>query len=242
MDRPAQYPALLIKMFAAWLLWFIPFSLQAKAELQLPLEAMKDYQMKMTPADLLGSNDAGVGVKKGHQIVPFEIRTHEGKPTSLPNLLKQAPLLVVFYRGGWCPYCNLQIRELTLAFPEFQKRKVTPVLISVDEVDGAALAQKTYEIPFPVLSDPDLQAHTAFDVILEIDDALYEKYKTYGIVLDAWSKRDHHKIAVSSAFLVDAAGVVQWAHVSKDYSTRPSAEQLLSVIDAWQKKDSVLKQ
>ena len=86
-----------------------------------------------------------------------------------------------------------------------------------------------------MISDADLAAHNAFDVTLDVDDETYKLYQSYGIELEAWSGKGHHKIAVSSAFLVDSEGVVQWAHTSKDYKTRPSAKQLLSVIDQWNK-------
>ncbi|WP_299591436.1 peroxiredoxin-like family protein [uncultured Microbulbifer sp.] len=173
------------------------------------------------------------GLKAGEKPADFSVLTHKGKEKSLESLLKEnAPILVVFYRGGWCPYCNVQIRQLAEAWPEFEKRGVTPVLISADKPDAGAMAKATYEIPFPVLSDPDLKAHEAFDVVVQIDDATAEKYKTYGIVLEDWSGKDHHKIAAPGIFLVDADGTVEWAHVSKDYKTRPSVDQLLGMLDA----------
>lgn len=173
------------------------------------------------------------GLKAGDKPADFSVLTHKGNDEPLKSLLKEnAPILVVFYRGGWCPYCNVQIRQLAEAWPEFEKRGVTPVLISVDKPDASAMAKATYEIPFPVLSDPDLKAHEAFDVVVEIDDATAEKYKAYGIVLEDWSGKDHHKIAAPGIFLVDADGTVEWAHVSKDYKTRPSVDQLLGMLDA----------
>ncbi|MCA0894302.1 peroxiredoxin-like family protein [Microbulbifer agarilyticus] len=187
-------------------------------------------ELSVTDEAALGTADSGV--KPGAKVADFSVLDHKGSPVSLEALAKdKAPLLVIFYRGGWCPYCNVQIRQLAEAWSEFEKRGVTPVLVSVDKPDASAMAKATYEIPFPVLSDPDLKAHEAFDVIIEIDDATAEKYKTYGIVLEDWSGRDHHKIAAPGIFLLDKAGTVEWAHVSKDYKTRPSVEQLLNMLD-----------
>lgn len=187
-------------------------------------------ELSATQGDMLGHSE--VGLKAGAIPADFSVSDHKGGQVSLHGLVQeQAPLLVVFYRGGWCPYCNVQIRQLAEAWPEFEKRGVTPVLISADKPDASAMAKATYEIPFPVLSDPDLRAHEAFDVVVQIDDATAEKYKTYGIVLENWSGRDHHKIAAPGVFLLDRTGTVQWAHVSKDYKTRPSVEQLLRVLD-----------
>lgn len=206
------------------LLLAAPLSAQ---DLELP-ERLPELQ----EADIssLGQSDTGIAV--GKKVPAFSVVTHKGESMALSRLLGQAPIMVVFYRGGWCPYCNTQIRQLTEAWPEFERRGVTPVLISADKPDASAMAQATYEIPFPVLSDPDLKAHEAFDVVVQIDDATAKKYRGYGIVLEDWSGRDHHKIAAPGVFLLDGNGIVQWAHVSEDYKTRPSVEQLLAVLDS----------
>jgi peroxiredoxin len=204
--------------------------LTAEAELSLPPKTMK-VPLEVTSESALGTNDQDIGLSAGAEVPDFTVHAHNGEVVNLDVLLEDTPLLVVFYRGGWCPYCNVQIRQLTEAYPQFKQRGVFPVLISVDTIDGAALASRTYKIPFAVLSDPKLSAHTAFDVILDVDDETYKQYQGYGIDLEKWSGQSHHKIAVSSAFLVDKTGKVRWAHSAKDYKTRPSPEQLLAVID-----------
>lgn len=191
---------------------------------QLPeLERPSDAQ--------LTSLSQSAGLQVGQSVPDFSALNTLGEPISGANLQKQGPLLVIFYRGGWCPYCNRQIRELTQAYPEFKQRGVTPVLISADKFEAAALAQQTYKIPFPVLSDAKLSAHDAFKVTMELPEALIEVYKDYGIILEDWNGAGHKKFALSSAFLVNADGVVDWANISPDYKTRPSVKQLLQAID-----------
>ncbi len=195
------------------------------------LKAATTKQVAAEAAEHLGRAPAGVGLTPGDAIADFAIKTFEGAPTSFNALLEDAPLLVIFYRGGWCPYCNFQVRELTLGYPGFRKRGVMPVLISVDKAGGADIVQKTYEIPFPVLSDPQLAALTEFNVRHEMAEEEYLRLQGYGIDLEDWAGEGHHVIARSSAFLVDQAGIVKWAHVSEDYKVRPSTEQLFAVID-----------
>lgn len=200
----------------------------AEEELTLPTH---EPELGITAADALGTNDDGIGLSPGDRVAGFSAHSFDGTPVRWEELLDRSPLLVIFYRGGWCPYCNLQIRQLTQAYSEFEERGILPVLISVDETDAASLAQRSYEIPFPVLSDPDLHALEAFRVTMEVDEATLERYQEYGIDLEAWSRREHHKIAVPSAFFVDENGVVRWAHSSRDYRVRPSPQQLLDVAD-----------
>jgi peroxiredoxin len=135
--------------------------------------------------------------------------------------------------SGVAPDLRVQ-RELesrSKANPEFEKRGVTPLLVSVDRQSEASKTQASYSIPFPVLSDPDLAAHRAFRVLQQVDAATAERYKEMGIDLENSSGRKHHTIAVPSIFLIDEKGIVRWAHADRDYKLRPSTEQLLAAID-----------
>lgn len=199
------------------------------AELKLPELPSPD---KLTAASQLGVRDGEAGLAPGSRVPDFNAWRHSGEPVTQADVLTgAAPVLVIFYRGGWCPYCNLQIRQLTEAYGEFRQRGVSLLLISADQPDAAALAQRQYEIPFPVLSDPQLSAHQAFKVVMQMSPELYQKYRDYGIDVEQWSGQSHHQFALASAFVVGADGRVQWAHVSADYRQRPSVAQLLGVID-----------
>lgn len=208
----------------------LSFFLQAtSAELKLPAEAK---QVAATSADKLGANENDLGLKAGKSVPDFTSHSYDGKTVTLGKLLEDAPLMVIFYRGGWCPFCNYQVRQITQAYAKFQQRHVMPVLISVDQTEGAALVQQSYDIPFPVLSDPELAAHESFNAVIELDDAHVKKYKNYGIDLEAWSGQNHHKIAAPAVFLVGKDGKVLWSHVALDFKTRPDVEQMLGVIDS----------
>ncbi len=195
------------------------------------LKAAPVKQVATSAAEELGQVPEGLGLSPGDAVADFAIKTFEGVPTSFNELLEDAPLLVIFYRGGWCPYCNFQVRELTVGYNDFKARGVLPVLISVDRVGGAEEVQKTYEIPFPVLSDPQLAALTEFNVRHEIGEEGYAMMQGHGVDLEDWAGQQHHVIAKSSAFIIDQAGIVKWSHVSDDYKVRPSNKQLLSAID-----------
>jgi peroxiredoxin len=172
-----------------------------------------------------------VGIPVGGQAPDATVREADGREVRLREAGKPGPVLLVFYRGGWCPYCNSQIHELTTAYPEYQKRGVTPVAISVDRAEESAKTQATYSIPFPVLSDPELAAHRAYRVLHQVDEAEYARLKGFGIDLEKASGQGHHVIAVPSIFVIDGKGVVRWAHADPDYKVRPSTAQVLAAID-----------
>lgn len=179
------------------------------------------------PEDGLGTTPEGVGVAVGEPAPDAEVRTYEGDEIQLSSLWADGAVLLVFYRGGWCPYCNFQVHELAEAFPRFEERGVTPAMISVDRPEESARTRASWEIPFPVLSDQDLEAHRAYRVSNEVDAETLERLRGMGVDLETHSAREHHTIAIPAIFLIDEQGTIRWAHADHDYRTRPSAEQVL---------------
>lgn len=182
-------------------------------------------------ADRLGTLPEGVGIPRGSQAPDAEVLDLEGHPVRLSALYAEGPVMLVFYRGGWCPFCNQQLHELAEANAAFTQRGVRLVAVSVDRPDSAATTDATWEIPFPVLSDSKLAAHSAFAVLNHMDDKLVRRLGMFGFDVEAYSGETHHTVAVPSVFLIDGQGIVRWAHAETDYTVRPSVEQLLGVLD-----------
>jgi len=192
------------------------------------LQASSPKPLTEPTADALGTREDGLGLAVGAAIPPFEIQDFRGETFS-STAINDANTLVVFYRGGWCPFCNFQIRELSQSHDKFKALGVSLVAISVDRPDAAEVTRNAYEVPFPVLSDPGLKAHEAFNVVLQLDAAGVARLAKYGYDIEEWSGEDHHKMAVPAVFLV-RDGKVAWAHVARDYKTRPSTKQLLTAV------------
>jgi peroxiredoxin len=185
-----------------------------------------------TPADKLGTLAPGTGIAPGQRVPDAHATGLDGKDVTLAALLPRGPILLVFYRGGWCPYCNFEIREMTRAFPEYQKRGVLPVAVSVDKAEESAKTSATYTIPFPVLSDGDLSFIDGFHVANHLEEATLVKMKGFGVDVERASGKAHHTIAIPALFLIDKQGVVRWAHDDPTITVRPSTAQILSAIDA----------
>ena len=184
------------------------------------------------PAERVGRLAPGTGIPVGSKVPDVHATDLDGHDVSLSSLYARGPILLAFYRGGWCPYCSSENHALATAYPEFQKRGVTPVTVSVDKPEAEAKTKATYSIPFPVLSDTDAAMLEAFHVVNNVDDATLTKMKSFGVDLDSYSGKAHHKIAIPSFFLIDRSGVVRWAHSDPDFRVRPSITQVLAAIDA----------
>ncbi|GEM_PF-1853096 len=179
----------------------------------------------------IGELPDGIGIATGESAPEVSTTDTDGNDVELLELIDDEAIVLFFYRGGWCPYCNFQIREMTQAGDQFFDRGVRPVAISVDRPDEASQTAGGYDIPFPVLTDPDLTVHEAFSVVYEADAQEVQELAEMGMDIEEASGRDHNSYAVPSIFIIDNDGVVRWSHANLDYSVRPSTDQLLTVID-----------
>jgi peroxiredoxin len=184
-----------------------------------------------TPDAKLGTAEPGFGLAVGQRAPDATLEDISGKNQKLSDLYEAGPTFVVFYRGGWCPFCNLQLHDLAASKAEFDKRGVRLVAISVDKPTEEAKTQAKDGIPFPMLSDSKLVAHKAFKVVHAATAEEQKKMAGFGLDLSAYSGETHKSYAVPSVFLVDKTGVIRFAHVNQDFKTRPSAKQLLGVAD-----------
>ena len=184
-----------------------------------------------TPDAKLGTAPSGFGIAVGQKAPDATLDDLTGKKQKLSDLYKAGPTLVVFYRGGWCPFCNLQLHDLAAAKADFEKRGIHLVAISVDKPSEEAKTQAKDGVPFPMLSDSKLVAHKAFKVVHATSADEQKKMASFGVDLGAYSGEAHKSFAIPSVFLVDKGGVIRFAHVDEDYKTRPSAKQLLGVAD-----------
>lgn len=182
---------------------------------------------KPTPAERLGTVPQGVGLGVGEPAPDVTLTDSDGKPMRLLDLARRGPILLVFYRGGWCPTCNFQIHELAKRFSDLRRRGLTPVAISVDRPAESARTRAAYAVAFPVLSDPDLSAHRAFKVVEPLADDDVLDLRRAGMDVHG-----HAVVAVPSMFVIGTDGKIQWSHADRDPRTRPTIDQILGALDA----------
>jgi peroxiredoxin len=187
--------------------------------------------LQATAADRLGKLPQGLGLKPGQTAPDAALTNISGETVKLSSLYAKGPTMLVFYRGGWCPFCNLQLHELAARKADFDKRGVGIAAISVELPGEESKTQAKNAVPFPMLSDPLLAAHRLFRVVHTPGAQELAALKGYGVDLEARSGQQHHSFAVPAVFLISQEGTVLWSHVDEDYTTRPSTDQLLHQLD-----------
>ncbi|CAA0093292.1 Peroxiredoxin Bcp [Zhongshania aliphaticivorans] len=161
----------------------------------------------------------------------FSLPDPEGKLISLGDLLAEGPLVVTFYRGSWCPYCNLQLRALQARLQEIHTLGAQLLAISPQVPDGSMTSDEIDELDFLVLSDQDARVASQFGVAWEVPEFLAEHMRVdRKLDLDVINNGNGNILPIPATFIIGRDGKVLWRYVDVDYRTRSEPDDIIEVL------------
>lgn len=170
------------------------------------------------------------GLKKGDHAPDFTLPDATGRNISLSDQLAKGPVILSFYRGGWCPYCNLELRAYQRALPEIKNAGAQLIAISPQTPDASLSTKEKDELEFFVLSDEGGEVAKAYDLLFKLQDELIELYKKSGIDLPAHNGNENWELPKPATFVVDQRGTIVFSHVDSDYKNRTDPEEVISIV------------
>lgn len=199
--------------------------------LQQQLDEIVAHAKSQLPADLLNtllssieqlitSGAAEQALKEGEQAPDFTLPDALGRAVTLAELLKRGPVVIVFYRGAWCPYCNLQLRAYQQVFLQIQALGASLVAISPQTSDHSLSLAEKQALTFPVLSDVGNQVARKYGLVFVMDEAVRAAHRQIGADLPAYNGDASWELPMPGSFLLDQAGIVRLACVDPDYTHR----------------------
>lgn len=189
-----------------------------------------DRQVMAQAAERLRQAMPDPGVKVGETAPDFALPDADGQSVSLHERLAQGPVVLIFYRGGWCPFCNVQLKQFRDALPQIEAQGAQLIAISPQRPDKTREQFKQQAPGFDVLSDLDGATLKAYRLYYEVDPALVEVYKRNGIDLEDYNGSGRTLLPVSATFVIDPQGVIVDRFVDTDYTRRMSPEQAVQAL------------
>jgi peroxiredoxin len=186
-------------------------------------------------AGLAASITASAEIKPlqaGEKIPATKLKTVDGKSFDLMAAAKEQRLAIIYYRGGWCPYCNMQLGQLQETDAKLRELGYRILAISPDSPAKMKESLDEGHMTYTLLSDSSMETAKAFGIAFEVDQATLKKYEGYGIDLEAASGEKHHQLPVPSVFLVGTDGVIDFVHSDENYKKRLAPEVLLAAAKA----------
>jgi len=190
------------------------------------------FSASVSAADLAAAPEQIRPILLGSAMPDVPLRTLAGKPTTLRAQVAGKPAILVFYRGGWCPFCNLQLSELRLVQNDAEKLGYQIIAISPDRPEELRKTLGKDKLTYTLLSDSKAGALRAFGIGYRLDDATYAKYQGYGIDLEMASGEKEHALPVPSVFIVDKDGILQFSYSHPDYRIRVPGSVVLAAAKA----------
>lgn len=168
-------------------------------------------------------------LQPGASVPAVKVNSLDGKSTPLLDVLRGHKTALVFYRGGWCPFCNRQMADLERVQPDLTKIGYQIVAISPDLPAELKRSIDKHQLSYTLYSDSKADAMKEFGVAFRVEQALVSKYKdSYHIDLEAASGATHHILPVPTVFLVDQAGKITYTYSNPDYKIRLNGDDLVA--------------
>jgi peroxiredoxin len=211
---------------------------KADKSLQAKLKEMAEASKNKLPAEkkkimesaieqLRTSHVVDHALKVGDKMSPFQLPDVKRGMIHSSDLLKKGPLVIVFYRGGWCPYCNLQLHDLQAHLSEIEDAGAQLVAISPQTPDSSLSTVQKDELSFFVLSDVDSKVAKKFHLVYKLPTDLKNLYKEFGIDLEKSNNSKDWELPLSATYIVRPNGVISYAFLDADYKVRAETKDVI---------------
>jgi len=197
------------------------FEARREQESKGPKLSPEDRLIMQQTGEELAARMPDPGLKVGDKAPDFNLPNAFGESVSLYEQLKQGPVVLVFYRGAWCPYCNLQLRTLQQALPAFEREGAQLITVTPQKPDKSLEQVKEDDYPFEILSDLDSAVMKVYNLYFEVPIELADVYRrNFGLDLADYNGDGRYVLPVPATYIIDRDGVIQAAAADVDYKER----------------------
>lgn len=191
-----------------------------------------DTKKKDYAAGIKAIIDEGVidkAINLGDKAPNFTLKNANGKSVQLYDELKNGPVVLVWYRGGWCPYCNLTLKRLQDEQPNFDKFNASLVAITPELPDSRLSTKEKNELSFEVLSDIGNKVGKEYGVVFELTDAVAKRYQA-GFDLHGYNGDKSNTLPLAATYIINSDGKIVYAYLDADYRNRAEPRDILEVL------------
>jgi len=162
----------------------------------------------------------------------FSLQSTSGRSLGLSELMGENGLVITFYRGSWCPYCNTELKKLKTSYPDFQARGFNLVAIAPEKLSGLITTSRKHELNFPLLSDTGNELARKISIAFALEDDIRRVYEGFGIDLKKSNLDERYELPVPATYVLDSEAKVLYRFLDVDYKLRVSHEKLLEFMPA----------
>ncbi|GGA33963.1 peroxiredoxin-like family protein [Paenibacillus physcomitrellae] len=168
------------------------------------------------------------GLKEGQKAKDFTLKNALGETVNLYDELSKGPVVLTFYRGGWCPFCNMQLKAYQKVLPQIEELGAQLLAISPQSPDNTLSQKEKEELTFQVLSDNNGLVAAFYNILYDVPDYLQDVMKNkMGMDLAEYNATNRWILPIPSTFMIDESGIIRSAYVNPDFMQRFDPEDIL---------------
>ena len=201
--------------------------LKAKFSASMPADRQQVFADAMKQVAASGVMQSAL--KVGAKAPDFTATGAKGETVHLADMLKTGPVVLTWYRGGWCPYCNIQLKAMQQALPEMTSEGATLIALTPEKPDGSLSTAEKNELAFAVVSDPQLKVAHQYGVAYKLPDTLREMFKGR-LDLPAINGDDSWELPLAATYVIGSDGIISYAFVESDYTRRAEPSEVIAAV------------
>lgn len=210
--------------------------------LQDQLDAFKEQFKQQAPAgaieafarsaqELADSGQVERSVQVGGKAPSFQLPDPNGDDINLEHLLKKGPVVITFYRGVWCPYCNIELKALEAVADDIRAKGATLIAVSMQGAADSRKSQRDNQLSFPILTDKAGALAEKFGIRWALQDYVIEYHKMFNVILPTIHGDGEWHLPMPARYVIDTDGTIAYAEVNPDYTRRPEPSDLMPVLN-----------
>ena len=176
----------------------------------------------------LGAQEKPEGLFINSKAPDFKTTDQFGNEIRLKDILKDSLIVLIFYRGQWCPYCNKQLRKLEDSLELIKNKGARLIAVTPEQPNFISKTIEKTEASYPLLYDKDMKIMKAYAVAFQVDDKSVSRYKNAGIdLITANGQKDKAFLPVPAVYIISRDGTILYRYFDSDYKKRPSVQEIL---------------
>ena len=204
------------------------YNVQKDAKLPADVLAL----MNTTNEELIAQHIKDNALQIGQKVENFSLVNHNGENIELADLLKKGPVIISFYRGGWCPYCNLELKALNDYLPQFKTQSAQLIAISPQLPDETLSTAQKNDLEFDVLCDVSNKVAEQFGLLFTLDERIQALYTQFGIDFEHYYGDKSFKLPLPATYVINQEGVITYAFLSEDYTLRAEPIDVMTALES----------
>ena len=173
------------------------------------------------------AQEAPEGLFLNSKAPDFRAKDQHGNEVRLKDLWKKGKVVLVFYRGEWCPYCNKNLQRLEDSLQLIKDKGATVIAVTPEQPESIAKTIEKTKAEYTIIHDVDLKIMKAYEVEFEVPENTLKRYRNGGIKLDEVNGKNGNYLPVPATYIIDKEGNITYRFFNTDYKKRPSVKEIL---------------